>query len=177
MVYQYISRPSWANKKLQELTDSQRFALLVIDEREERQLSRARFAKYFGVSAQAVGNWEQGNTIPQPDNLAKLAQMRGEPLEALMNVIYNKPQPEKQICSPKLTILDLAKNLSEDEKMEVAISILEDSRREYHKKFRKINALQEEKELEEQKAINLEQSTKSQRKDNSRSRKTIPDFN
>lgn len=57
-------------------------------------MSQRAFAKLLGVSATAVQLWEKGDTIPDTENLAKIAAKAGYTMEELLNYIGAKPLPE-----------------------------------------------------------------------------------
>ena len=57
-------------------------------------MSQRAFGKLLGVSATAVQLWEKGETIPDLENLAKIAARSGYKLDDLVNCLTGKPVPE-----------------------------------------------------------------------------------
>jgi transcriptional regulator with XRE-family HTH domain len=62
----------------------------IINDLVKRAKSRRAFARTLGVSASAVISWEHG-TIPDTENLAKIALMAGYTLDEMKAVIDGKP--------------------------------------------------------------------------------------
>ncbi|MEG4812003.1 helix-turn-helix transcriptional regulator [Microcoleus sp. F8-D3] len=54
-------------------------------------MSQRAFGKILGVSATAVQLWERGDTVPDTENLAKLAARAGYSLEELLRFLDGKP--------------------------------------------------------------------------------------
>ncbi|MEG5067537.1 helix-turn-helix transcriptional regulator, partial [Microcoleus sp. B3-A4] len=54
-------------------------------------MSQRAFGKLLGVSATAVQLWERGDTVPDTENLAKLAARAGYSLEELLRFLDGKP--------------------------------------------------------------------------------------
>jgi transcriptional regulator with XRE-family HTH domain len=57
-------------------------------------MSQRAFGKLLGVSATAVQLWEKGETVPDTENLAKIAARAGYTMEELLNYLDAKPLPE-----------------------------------------------------------------------------------
>ena len=57
------------------MTKERIFAKHVRRLRAERGFSKSSFARAVGVSPTCVWNWEEGNTEPRPETLAKVAQV------------------------------------------------------------------------------------------------------
>lgn len=57
-------------------------------------MSRRAFGKLLGVSATAVQLWEKGDTIPDTENLAKIAARSGYTLEDLLGYLEGKPMSD-----------------------------------------------------------------------------------
>lgn len=51
--------------------------------REKANISAAKLAKEIGVTPQAVGKWERGESMPRADQLPKLADLFGCTIDAL----------------------------------------------------------------------------------------------
>ena len=49
----------------------------LIATRSDRGLSKSKLSRLLGVSTTCVWNWEEGNTFPRPEALAKLAKALG----------------------------------------------------------------------------------------------------
>lgn len=54
-------------------------------------MSQRAFGKLLGVSATAVQLWERGDTVPDTENLAKIAARSGYTLEDLLRCLEGKP--------------------------------------------------------------------------------------
>ena len=54
-------------------------------------MSQRAFGKLLGVSATAVQLWERGDTVPDTENLAKLAARAGYTLEEFLKFLDGKP--------------------------------------------------------------------------------------
>lgn len=76
-------------------TSKQKLANLLRELRGER--SQRSFAQFFGVSNQAVQNWEKERTWPDDDNLQKLADLKGWTLKQLQAYLDGVPQAEQDI--------------------------------------------------------------------------------
>jgi transcriptional regulator with XRE-family HTH domain len=76
-------------------TSKQKLASLLRELRGER--SQRSFAQFFGVSNQAVQNWEKERTWPDDDNLQKLADLKGWTLKQLQAYLEGVPQAEQDI--------------------------------------------------------------------------------
>jgi len=57
-------------------------------------MSQRAFGKLLGVSATAVQLWERGDTVPDTENLAKIAARSGYTLEELLGFLEGKPLSE-----------------------------------------------------------------------------------
>ncbi|MEG4317342.1 MULTISPECIES: helix-turn-helix transcriptional regulator [unclassified Microcoleus] len=57
-------------------------------------MSQRAFGKLLGVSATAVQLWERGDTVPDTENLAKLAARAGYTLEEFLRFLDGKPVSE-----------------------------------------------------------------------------------
>ncbi|MEG4229446.1 helix-turn-helix transcriptional regulator [Microcoleus sp. N9_B2] len=57
-------------------------------------MSQRAFGQLLGVSATAVQLWERGDTVPDTDNLAKLAARSGYTLEEFLRLLDGKPVSE-----------------------------------------------------------------------------------
>ncbi|WP_174452360.1 helix-turn-helix transcriptional regulator [Azospirillum baldaniorum] len=55
--------------------------------RKAKKLTQAKVAADLGVSRPAVGQWESGETTPEPKNLLGLARLYGMEIEALANLL------------------------------------------------------------------------------------------
>lgn len=51
------------------------------EQRESMGISQEELAERVGVSSQTVGRWERGVVAPQGQNLVRLAEATGKPLE------------------------------------------------------------------------------------------------
>lgn len=76
-------------------TSKQKLANLLKELRGER--SQRSFAQFFGVSNQAVQNWEKERTWPDDDNLQKLADLKGWSLKQLQAYLEGVPQAEQDV--------------------------------------------------------------------------------
>ena len=76
-------------------TSKQKLASLLRELRGER--SQRSFAQFFGVSNQAVQNWEKERTWPDDENLQKLADLKGWTLKQLQAYLEGVPQAEQDI--------------------------------------------------------------------------------
>lgn len=65
--------------------------------REERGVSQEALAERLKVSRQTVSKWETGQVRPSADNLARLSQALGVPVDALVKDGWTPPEPEIQI--------------------------------------------------------------------------------
>ncbi|MGE5659310.1 MAG: helix-turn-helix domain-containing protein [Actinomycetota bacterium] len=54
-------------------------------------MSQRAFGKLLGVSATAVQLWERGDTVPETENLAKIAARAGYSLEEMLSLLDGKP--------------------------------------------------------------------------------------
>jgi len=54
-------------------------------------MSQRAFGRLLGVSATAVQLWERGDTVPDTENLAKLAARAGYSLQELLRFLDGKP--------------------------------------------------------------------------------------
>jgi transcriptional regulator with XRE-family HTH domain len=57
-------------------------------------MSQRGFGKLLGVSATAVQLWEKGESIPDTENLANIANKAGYTMEELLHYIGVKPMPQ-----------------------------------------------------------------------------------
>lgn len=57
-------------------------------------MSQRAFGKLLGVSATAVQLWEKGETVPDTENLAKIAARAGYTMEELLNYLGAKALQE-----------------------------------------------------------------------------------
>lgn len=65
--------------------------------RTEQGVSQEALAELLDVSRQTVSKWETGQVRPSADNLARLSQALGVPLDALVKDDWTPPEPEIQI--------------------------------------------------------------------------------
>ncbi|MFB2918512.1 MULTISPECIES: helix-turn-helix domain-containing protein [Aerosakkonema] len=74
-------------------------------------MSQRAFGKLLGVSATAVQLWEKGDTLPDTENLAKIAARSGYTLSELLGFLEGKPVSEpselNQILN-KIKVMPLA---------------------------------------------------------------------
>ncbi|MEG3930679.1 MULTISPECIES: helix-turn-helix domain-containing protein [Microcoleaceae] len=54
-------------------------------------MSQRAFGKLLGVSATAVQLWERGDTVPETENLGKLAARAGYTLEEFLSILDGNP--------------------------------------------------------------------------------------
>ncbi|MDJ0734652.1 MAG: helix-turn-helix transcriptional regulator [Nostocaceae cyanobacterium] len=57
-------------------------------------MSQRAFGRLLGVSTTAVQSWERGDSVPDTENLAKIAARAGYTLEQLLEYLEGKPLPE-----------------------------------------------------------------------------------
>lgn len=55
-------------------------------------MSQRAFGRLMGVSATAVQSWERGDSVPDTENLAKIAARAGYTVEELLSHLEGKPQ-------------------------------------------------------------------------------------
>lgn len=65
--------------------------------RAERGVSQEALAELLDVSRQTVSKWETGQVRPSADNLTRLSQALGVPVDALVKDDWTPPEPEIQI--------------------------------------------------------------------------------
>lgn len=68
--------------------------------REEHGMSQLELAEQLGVSRQTVSRWETGQIKPSADNLLRLSQLWGVPVDALLKDDWTPPEekaPEIQV--------------------------------------------------------------------------------
>ncbi len=70
-------------------------------------MSQRAFGKVLGVSATAVQLWEKGDTIPDTENLAKIAARSGYTLEDLLRCLEGKPLSDPSDLNQILTKIQL----------------------------------------------------------------------
>jgi transcriptional regulator with XRE-family HTH domain len=68
--------------------------LIAIVKKARGAMSQRAFGKLLGVSATAVQLWERGDTVPDTENLAKIAARSGYTLEELLGFLEGKPLSE-----------------------------------------------------------------------------------
>ncbi len=68
--------------------------LIAIVKKARGSMSQRAFGKLLGVSATAVQLWERGDTVPDTENLAKIAVRSGYTLEELLGFLEGKPVSE-----------------------------------------------------------------------------------
>ncbi|MEG4999636.1 helix-turn-helix domain-containing protein [Microcoleus sp. B4-D4] len=73
-------------------------------------MSQRAFGKLLGVSATAVQLWERGDTVPDTENLGKLAARAGYTLEEFLSFLDGNPvsQPEINDIVKKIQFLPLS---------------------------------------------------------------------
>jgi transcriptional regulator with XRE-family HTH domain len=71
-------------------------------------MSQRAFGKLLGVSATAVQLWEKGDTVPDTENLAKLAARAGYSLEELLRFLDGKPVSDPLDIINKIRFLPLS---------------------------------------------------------------------
>jgi transcriptional regulator with XRE-family HTH domain len=92
-------------------TSKQKLASLLRELRGER--SQRSFAQFFGVSNQAVQNWEKERTWPDDDNLQKLADLKGWTLKQLQAYLEGVPQAEQDISYTSFVETELTLNVQQ----------------------------------------------------------------
>lgn len=53
--------------------------------REKKRLSKSALARQLGITTTCVWNWEEGNTVPRPENLRALSGALGVPMDYLQD--------------------------------------------------------------------------------------------
>ncbi len=74
-------------------------------------MSQRAFGKLLGVSATAVQLWERGDTVPETENLAKIAARAGYSLEEFLSFLDGNPvsqAPEINDIVKKIQFLPLS---------------------------------------------------------------------
>lgn len=74
-------------------------------------MSQRAFGKLLGVSATAVQLWERGDTVPDTENLGKLAARAGYTLEEFLSILDGNPvsqPPEINDIVKKIQFLPLS---------------------------------------------------------------------
>lgn len=66
--------------------------LIEIVKKTRGSMSQRAFGRLMGVSATAVQAWERGDSVPETENLAKIAASAGYTLEELLSYLDGKPQ-------------------------------------------------------------------------------------
>ncbi|MEG4520545.1 MULTISPECIES: helix-turn-helix transcriptional regulator [unclassified Microcoleus] len=69
-------------------------------------MSQRAFGKLLGVSATAVQFWERGDTVPETENLAKIAGRAGYSLEEFLTFLDGNP-----VSQAPETINDIVKKI------------------------------------------------------------------
>lgn len=92
-------------------TSKQKLANLLRELRGER--SQRSFAQFFGVSNQAVQNWEKERTWPDDENLQKLADLKGWTLKQLQAYLEGVPQAEQDISYTSFVETELTLNVQQ----------------------------------------------------------------
>jgi transcriptional regulator with XRE-family HTH domain len=98
----------------------QRFAHIVITAR--GHLNQREFGEQIDVSQSTVVGWERGNTIPNLENLAKLATLRGQLPEELLAELYGRA------CGAELSMEDRVRLMTKDQLIDL-LGILSDQLR------------------------------------------------
>ncbi|MBW4567618.1 MAG: helix-turn-helix domain-containing protein [Tolypothrix carrinoi HA7290-LM1] len=68
--------------------------LIEIVKKTRGTMSQRAFAKLLGVSTTAVQSWERGDSVPDTENLAKIAARASYTLEQLLAYLDGKSLPE-----------------------------------------------------------------------------------
>ena len=79
----------------------------LIDFRKSKFISQEELANLLGVSRQTVSRWEQGTFTPSAENLAKLSEIFGVPVDAFLKDGWTPPEekpPEVQIIEVPVDI-------------------------------------------------------------------------
>ena len=74
-------------------------------------MSQRAFGKLLGVSATAVQLWERGDTVPETENLPKIAARAGYSLEEFLSILDGNPvsqAPEINDIVKKIQFLPLS---------------------------------------------------------------------
>lgn len=95
----YLSLIIVDNQFLERLTSS------VLELRGDR--SQREFAKSLGVSQGAVQSWESKQSVPSLENLVKLAEMRGEMVEAYIAYLFGRSIGESLPVEQRVKTMNL----------------------------------------------------------------------
>ncbi len=61
--------------------------------RKERHMTQLELAEALDVSRQAISKWELGTAVPSTENLIRLAQLYGVPVDHLVNDTFDLSDP------------------------------------------------------------------------------------
>lgn len=76
------------------------FATRLRQVREDQRMSKSALARRLGISTTGVWNWEEGNTMPRPENMRALSNALNTPVEYLQNGTDGGEAPVDQIATP-----------------------------------------------------------------------------
>lgn len=70
--------------------------------RKERHMTQLELAEALDVSRQAISKWELGTAVPSTENLIRLAQLYGVPVDHLVNDTFDLSDPAAPLSVPPL---------------------------------------------------------------------------
>ena len=98
--------------------------------RKKKNLTQQGLAALLYVSQQAVGKWERNESTPNPETIAKMAEIFGITTDLLINGVESSQQKERTAApksdglSPEdARIMDLLRRLSPENKRKFAESL------------------------------------------------------
>ena len=75
------------------------FAERLKEARKAKRYSQAEVSRMLGVTQQAVGKWETGRSTPDPQTVARLAEILDTPTDVLLGLrkesLYGVPDPRR----------------------------------------------------------------------------------
>ncbi|MCL2850900.1 MAG: helix-turn-helix transcriptional regulator [Firmicutes bacterium] len=81
---------------------NEHIGIIIANGRKSKGMTQAQFAEVFHVTAQAVGKWERGQSLPDVFTLAKIGELIGHKTDCFVN----GKEDGKQKCSSKCSCVD-----------------------------------------------------------------------
>lgn len=99
-----LNRAPNQNRQLRQISEG-REQLVEIIKTSRGSMSQRSFAKLLGVSTTAVQLWEKGDSVPDIENLAKIAARSGCKVDELVSRLIDKLVPYETVPEPLAQIL------------------------------------------------------------------------
>ena len=99
-----LNRAPNQNWQLRHISEG-RENLVEIIKKSRGSMSQRAFAKLLGVSTTAVQLWEKGDSVPDTENLAKIAAIAGYKVDELVSCLMDKPVLYEIVTEPLAQIL------------------------------------------------------------------------